>query len=256
MMKALLLVILRAALLLCTELAVKEGPASYTTTLDSFEGIADVVNHVPRHERDGKIFNEHTKIENMDLGVSVWRESGEDFCYFRHMMEYETPPLLMDIAKNLEKRKTVISAANITKVILWAEPDRELTDVERNSLSVAMQVLCAGIPIIKMNTEPVTKEEFNKRVENNYECFYTQTGLHGRKKRSPAPVRDHTTCDFCANGCPCYPNRCPEALTKPGTRSKRQTCSGRKKRSLEGSADDGLRHLVHLVIGHIGINCV
>merc|ERR1719348_2152440 len=188
-MKELLLIIFKASLLLCTELTVNEGTASYISTLDSFEGIDDVVNHVPRHERDGKIFDEHTKIENMDLGVSVWKRSGDERCRFRFLMEYETPPLLVDIAKNLEKRKAVIDNANITQVLVWATPERELTKEERDKLSVAMQVLCAGLPILEMSTKVVSQEEFYRRVNTNQECFYSQTGLHGRRKRSARVAR-------------------------------------------------------------------
>merc|ERR1712106_782526 len=202
-------------------LDIHEHGTNYISTLKTFAGEEDVINHVPRHERDGTIFDEVTKIENMELGVSVWKVPGAQRCLFRHMMAYETPPLLVSIAEDFEKRKVVIDNANITQVIIWATPEREITEEERDELSLAMQLLCEGVPILKMGTDVVTKEEFYSRLEENEECFFSQSGLHGgRRKRNANARRTTPTVHVkCSHGCPGYPAT---------IRFKRQACSGRR----------------------------
>merc|ERR1719348_1144227 len=218
-----LLFTLRIYSSLCISLDVAEYNTNYITTLKTFAGEEDVVNHVPRHERDGKIFDEHTKIENMELGVSVWKGAGEPRCFFRQMMQYETPPLLVSIAQDLEKRKVQINAANITQVILWATPERELTEEERDNLSLAMQLLCDSLPILVMSTEVVTREEFYQRLGQSQDCFYSQSGLFGGRRKRAAPRRSHPKCDWCAS-CFEYPSG--------SIRYKRQACSRRRRRSV------------------------
>merc|ERR1712106_83701 len=240
-------------------LDIHEHGTNYISTLKTFAGEEDVINHVPRHERDGTIFDEVTKIENMELGVSVWKVTGAQRCLFRHMMAYETPPLLVSIAEDFERRKVVIDNANITQVIIWATPEEEMTEEERDELSLAMQLLCDGVPILKMGTDVVTKEEFYSRLEENEECFSSQSGLHGgRRKRNanvfqprPRETPRHVVCDWCANGCPALATSNQQLAT---IRFKRQTCSGRRKRS-SGDTEEEMKHLVHLIIGHMDIDC-
>jgi len=227
-------------------LTVHEGTSNYISTLKTLAGEEDVINHVPRHFRDGNLYEEHTKIENMDLGVSVWKRAGYKMCLFRHMMEYETPPLLVSIAKDFEKRQVAIDNANITQVLLWATPDREMDELEREDLSVAMQLLCDGIPILKMNTEVVTSDVFESRAEETKECFSSNSGLYGRRKRSPGrlDISAHRECDHCAGGNP-YKFAAQQLKLRLGNRRRRSS----------GTTEEDMKHLVHLIIGHMAIGC-
>ena len=64
-----------------TEMTLQEGAAVYNTSIEYDPLTADVITYVPYHQRDGMEFHESTKIENIYLGISVWRESGDkNFC--------------------------------------------------------------------------------------------------------------------------------------------------------------------------------
>jgi len=237
---------LTAPCLWCINLTVHEGTSNYISTLKTLAGEEDVINHVPGHVRDGKLYEEHTKIENMDLGVSVWKGAGDQMCLFRNMMEYETPPLLVSIAQDFEKRQVAIDNANITQVLLWATPDREMNEQEREDLSVAMQLLCDGIPILKMNTEVVTSDVFETRIENAEECYTSKSGLYGRRKRSPGrlDISAHRKCNHCAGGNP-YKFAAQQLKLRQGNRRRRSS----------GNTEEDMKHLVHLIIGHLDIGC-
>merc|ERR1712192_295378 len=192
-------------------------------------GTADVITYVPYHQRDGLEFLESTKIENIYLGVSVWRESGDDFCYHRTLMEYERPILLSRIVDS-------VSANNL--VVDWATPDTEMSAEERTELSKDMEQLCAGVKIIKMATKKVSREQFEELVEKASECYTSQSKLYRGKRRA---ARAATTCSSCAR---CHPGGCGGGQM------------ARKKRSIAGSGNDlGVGNLVHLIIGHKQIDC-
>lgn len=50
-----------------SQLRIRESGVNYTQSVDYDPLTADVINHVPRHERDGMVFRETTKIENTFL---------------------------------------------------------------------------------------------------------------------------------------------------------------------------------------------
>merc|ERR1712243_233050 len=146
-------------------------------------------------------------------------------------MAYENPPFLSLIAKNLEKKKLIVDNANITQVILWATPEREISQEERSLLSVAMQVLCAGVPIIHMRTEVIQAEEYFKRLDEETDCFFSQTGLYGRKKRQALRPRPEAKCSHCAAEC----HKTPPAkdCIKKKDQKPQLTRFGRKRRSAD-----------------------
>ena len=178
-----------------TEMTLQEGTAIYNTSIDYDPLTADVITYVPYHQRDGLEFQESTKIENIYLGVSVWREFGNDFCYHRTLMEYESPILLSRIVDSVSANNLVVDSKKMQQVLVWATPDTEMSAEERAELSKDMEQLCAGVRIIKMTTKQVSSEQFEELVEEASECYTSQSELH-RGKRSLRPAR--RTCDSCA----------------------------------------------------------
>ena len=214
-----------------TEMTLQEGTAIYNTSIDYDPLTADVITYVPHHKRDGIEFLETTKIENIYLGVSVWRESEDNFCYYRTLMEYESPILLSRIVDSVSANNLVVDAKKMQQVLVWATPDTEMSADERTELSKDMEQLCAGVRIVKMSTKRVSSEHFEELVEKAKECFTSQSGLHRGKRSARPPSRQ--TCSSCAR------HRVM-----------------RKKRSVDSSANDlGVGHLVHLIIGHKQIDC-
>jgi len=214
-----------------TEMTLQEGTATYNTSIDYDPLTADVITYVPHHKRDGIEFLETTKIENIYLGVSVWRESEDNFCYYRTLMEYESPILLSRIVDSVSANNLVVDAKKMQQVLVWATPDTEMSADERTELSKDMEQLCAGVRIVKMSTKRVSSEQFEELVEKAEECYTSQSGLH-RGKRSARPPSGQT-CSSCAH-----------------------RVVRREKRSVDSSANDlGVGHLVHLIIGHKQIDC-
>merc|ERR1739838_44332 len=72
--------------MVCSQLMILESGVSYNQSVGYDPLTADVISHVPEHHRDGILFRETTKIENVFLGMSVWREGDDEHCYFRMLM--------------------------------------------------------------------------------------------------------------------------------------------------------------------------
>ena len=142
-------------LVIATDMTLQEGTAIYNTSIEYDPLTADVITYVPYHQRDGLEFLESTKIENIYLGVSVWRESGNKFCYHRTLMEYESPILLSRIVDSVSANNIVVDSKKMHQVLVWASPDTEMSAEERAELTKDMQQLCAGVSIIKMATKQV-----------------------------------------------------------------------------------------------------
>jgi len=218
-----------------TQMTLQESTAIYNTSIEYDPLTADVITYVPYHKRDGIDFAETTKIENIYLGVSVWRESGDNFCYYRTLMEYESPILLSRIVDSVSANNLVVDAKKMQQVLVWATPDTEMSADERTELSKDMEQLCAGVRIVKMSTKKVSSEEFEELIEKAKECYTSQSGLH-RGKRSLRAA--HASCTSCA------------------TRELWQASLLRKKRDVGSSINDlGVGNLVHLIIGHKQIDC-
>jgi len=218
-----------------TKITLQEGTAIYNTSVEYDPLTADVITYVPHHQRDGMEFLESTKIENIYLGVSVWRESGDNFCYHRTLMEYERPILLSRIVDSVSANNLVVDGKQLQQVLVWATPDTEMTNEERTELTKDMEQLCAGVKIIKMSTKQVSSEKFEELVEEASECYTSQSGLHRSKRQVLRPAG--RTCKLCAHGA--------EAARLL-----------RKKRSIGSSGNDlGVSNLVHLIIGHKQIDC-
>jgi len=224
-----------------TEMTLQEGTAKYNTSIDYDPLTADVITYVPYHQRDGLEFLESTKIENIYLGVSVWRESGDDFCYHRTLMEYERPILLSRIVDSVSANNLVVDSKKMKQVLVWATPDTEMSAEERTELSKDMEQLCAGVKIIKMATKKVSREQFEELVEKASECYTSQSKLYRGKRRA---ARAATTCSSCAE---CHPGGCGGGIIR---------LKIMMKRSIAGSGNDlGVSNLVHLIIGHKQIDC-
>jgi len=216
-----------------TEMTLQEGTATYNTSIEYDPLTADVITYVSYHQRDGLEFQESTKIENIYLGVSVWRESGNNFCYHRTLMEYESPILLSRIVDSVSANNLVVDSKKMKQVLVWATPDAEMSAEEREELSKDMEQLCAGVRIIKMATKRVSSEQFEELIEKASECYTSQSGLH-RGKRSMSLMRPAgRVCTSCA-----------------------RHRAARKKRCVGSSGNDlGVGNLVHLIIGHKQIDC-
>jgi len=220
-------------------LHIEEFSVTYNQSVELDPFTEDVINHVPRHQRDGRLFRDTTKIENRYLGISVWKEEDENHCYFRELMDYESPILLSQIAVIAEANQDVFNAADMTQVLLWATPNGQLTDDEREKLTMDMKLLCTGIKIVRMKTEHLDPEEYAHRKSNVGDCYSSQTGLNnvrGKRDARPAAIA-HESCSSCAGG-----NR--ELYLAQLARG-----GSRRKRSL------GVEQMVHLVIGHKQYGC-
>merc|ERR1711862_801864 len=75
-----------------------------------------------------------------------------------------------------------VDSGKMLQVKLWATPNGQVKEEERKTLSKDMKMLCQGLPIIRMNTEQLNQEEFQKKVEEAGDCYFW-TGQNGRKKR-------------------------------------------------------------------------
>merc|ERR1712216_1092732 len=171
-----------------TEMTLQEGTAKYNPSIEYDPLTADVIPYVPYHQRDGLEFQESTKIENIYLGVSVWRESGDNFCYHRTLMEYESPILLSTIVDSVSANNLVVDSKKMQQVLVWATPDTEMSEEERTELSKDMEQLCTGVKIIKMATKQVSSEQFEELVEKASECYTSQGGLHRGKRSMQRPA--------------------------------------------------------------------
>merc|ERR1711971_1213473 len=213
-----------------TEMTLQEGKAIYNTSIEYDPLTADVITYVPYHQRDGLEFLESTKIENIYLGVSVWRESGDNFCYHRTLKEYESPILLSRIVDSVSANNLVVDSKQMKQVLVWATPDTEMSEEERVELSKDMKQLCVGVRIIKMATKQVSSEQFEELVEEASECYPSQSGLHRGKRSLKLAQRVCTSC------------------------ARHRVI--RQKRSVGSSGNDlGVGNLVHLIIGHKQIDC-
>jgi len=216
-------------------LRVVESGIQYNQTVDYDPLTADVITYVPEHHRDGILFRETTKIENIFLGLSVWREGEDEHCYFRHLMSYESPLELSRVVDTAEARNEIVDSMSMIQVIVWASIESEIGEEEREDLTTDMNNLCYGVPILKMKTEVINMDEFEKRILDAGECYTGHTALkEGRKKR--AARRREASCTSCY----------------PGGHRPRNILA-RAKRSIKNSF--GLDKFVHLIIGHERFGC-
>merc|ERR1711942_112219 len=165
-----------------SELTVKEAGTIYNQSVALDVETSEVVTHVPGHVRDGILFRETIKLDNNHLGVSLWRELDGELCYLRDMMQFEHPEELSQIVDKVEADHKVVDSGEMLQVQLWAAPNGQVKDEERELLSKDMKMLCQGLPIIRMRTEQLNQEEFQKKVDEAGDC-YQWTGQNGRKKR-------------------------------------------------------------------------
>ena len=204
---------------------------------------ADVVSHVPRHTRDGILFRESTKIENSFLGLSVWREEDDSSCFFRWMMNYESPFELAALVDVIATQNKSVDAADMIQVLLWATPDGVLTEEQREKLTTDMRALCAGVPIITMHTEHLDLEQFAVKMEEAGDCYRSQSGLkNGRRKR--AAGRPQAVCGTCKR------QRQRRSVDEEGEQDFATRSSSK------GGVEQSMKDLVHLVIGHSELGCM
>jgi len=276
-------IILKVSFLECSELTHIESGVVYNESVTYDPETEDVIIHVPEHLRDGATFRETLKVDNHLLRMSVWREDMGGHCFSRSLMDFEQPLMLPAIAEEVEARHQVVDSAEMIQVKIWATPEANMTQEEREELTVDMNHLCHGLPIIKMNTEIVDPEEFQRRMLDDGNCSLW-TGQTGRKKRQAGGHTQQT----CSSG-PIEPIELPDALMMrdcfdipPGP--ARDRCLGRptglfqiQKRSADAedsSEEDGSEeasgeqdnsneaseetknwNLIHLIIGHREIGC-
>lgn len=156
-------------------------------------------------------------------------------------MEYENPLVLSRIAESLEASNEIVDAAAMTQVLIWAEPEGEMTGEEREELTKDMKLLCAGVRVITMRTERLEMQQFADKVAEVGECYTSQSDLNrGRRKRSPRRA-SQLTCSTC------HRHRVANNFSVRQARS-----ASRDKRSVDKI---GMKELVHLVIGHRQVGC-
>jgi len=212
---------------------VQEHGVTYNQTVEYDPLTGDVITHVPQHQRDGILFRETTKIENLFLGVSVWREADDEFCYFRHLMKYESPLELTRVVDTAEARNVIIDSMDMIQVVVWASVDSPMTDDERDDLSDDMKLLCYDVPIMKMNTERVTLDELEEKIRDAGDCYTGHTKLTSGRGKRALSTAFQATCSTC----------------------KRHGGRQVSKRSIQNTNTFGFEDLVHLIIGHERLDC-
>jgi len=175
-------ILLHLGALECSELTHIESGVVYNESVIYDPETEDVIVHVPHHERDGEIFRETLKVDNHLLRLSVWREEEGDHCFSRSLMDFEQPLVLSELVEESEANQEVVNSAEMIQVKIWATPQANMTQEEREGLTEDMKQLCHGLPIIKMDTERVDPEEFQQRMSDADNCSLW-TGQTGRKKR-------------------------------------------------------------------------
>merc|ERR1711936_373157 len=185
----------------------------------------DVIKHVPRHERDGKVFEDTIEILNAAWGISVWREGTDEMCYYRALNDWEIPIDLVFIVKYFENENITIHADSLPFVYWWGDVREEMTNEQRKKASQNVENLCMNLAILNVEMTEVSQEKFEKNMIDGGECYHLASG---KRKRA---ARGHTQANC---GYPPY----PRALA-------------RKKR------DTGNQYgnLVHLVVGHTEHGC-
>merc|ERR1719154_828140 len=180
-------------------LQVQEAGVRYNQSVVYDPLTADVISHVPRHTRDGILFRESTKIENLFLGLSVWREENDGHCFFRRMMEYESPLELSALVTLMEKEKTVVDAKKMIQVLVWATPEGLMSEEDRDGLTTDMKAPCQGVPIVVMHSDKLNQEQFSQKMEEAGDCYRSQSDLkNGRKRRSAGRrLQSQIVCSTC-----------------------------------------------------------
>merc|ERR1739838_589736 len=231
--------------MVCSQLMILESGVSYNQSVGYDPLTADVISHVPEHHRGGILFRETTKIENVFLGMSVWREGDDEHCYFRMLMGYESPLVLSRIVDTAEARGEVVDSTKMMQVLIWATIESSMTEFEREDLSTDMKVLCGGVPIMKMKTEQLEMNEFRTKIESAGECYTGHTALKdGKKKR--AARRAEASCTTCSR-------HGGHGGHGPVAAFAQRPSSLRGKRSIRTGYGTG--QLVHLIIGHERLGC-
>jgi len=284
-------ILLHLGALECSELTHIESGVVYNESVIYDPETEDVIVHVPHHERDGETFRETLKVDNHLLRLSVWREEGGDHCFSRSLMDFEQPLVLSELVEEAEANQEVVNSAEMIQVKIWATPKANMTQEEREGLTEDMNQLCHELPIIKMDTERVDPEEFQKRMSDAGNCSLW-TGQTGRKKRQ-AFIRFPDRIEIGEGGGgirqtirppkttttrrpPHTPQTCSTAGGGGGPRDFLQMLDMQKRSADEDSSEEEdeneeasgeendsnntpgeipPRSLIHLIIGHREISC-
>jgi len=266
---ALIGIILQCSYLECSQLTHVESGVMYNESVHYDPETEDVIIHVPHHERDGATFRETLKVDNHRLRMSVWREENGGNCFSRSLMDFEHPLVLSEIADEAEANDQVVDSSEMVQVKIWATPEANMTKEEREVLTADMNYFCHGLPIIKMNTERVDPEGFEKRMLDDANCS-SWTGQTGRKKRAVG----HTA-QTCSSGggipggrffdvweyninnydYPVFKKRSADEENSAERENETEEASGEEDGSKKTSEEMPPWNLIHLIIGHREIGC-
>ena len=167
----------------------------------------------------------------------MWREADDGFCYFRELMKYESPLELSLVVDSAQARNEIVDSMEMIQVIIWASVDRPMADSERSELSKDMELLCQDVPIVKMWTQRVTMEQFERNIAEAGECYTGHTKLSDGKIKRAATLTQKAaaSCSSCYHG----------GHGGGPVIAKRSA----------GSQGLGFNNLVHLIIGHEKFDC-
>merc|ERR1719228_1647715 len=123
----------------------------------------------------------------------------------------------------------------LEQVMLWATPEGNITSEERELLTADMKALCHDLPIIRMKTEKVHPEIFEKKMQDAGDCFVFQSG---RKKRmARMALRSCTTCGRGGYG-ELEPEEIYERSSKNELDQNQHDFTIRSRNDLNGSGED------------------
>jgi len=163
-----------------------------TEVFDPITG--DIITHVPAHWRNGIFLQAVTKIDNENLGFTVWKLEDEDVCYLEDMDPNEDPSRFMLEVAYLEAHNVTLDGAEIKTINLQVVDDGEW-EGDRKDLTEDMASLCEGLPIRKVREEEIDDRMVHRRkrlappTPSRRWCWYCWVGsLFKRSVGSPSQI--------------------------------------------------------------------
>eukprot|EP00091_Calanus_sinicus_P014311 TRINITY_DN31777_c0_g1_i1.p1 TRINITY_DN31777_c0_g1~~TRINITY_DN31777_c0_g1_i1.p1 ORF type:complete len:205 (-),score=50.82 TRINITY_DN31777_c0_g1_i1:155-769(-) len=146
----------------------------------------EVIEHVPQHERDGRLFEDTIIIEDENLGRSVWREGSRKVCYYRKLNPNERP--ISTMLHSLKNQNLTIAANSTPFIYWWGTVWNDMPEIERKTVTSNVETLCKNMPIMKVVMAEVSEQEYKENVKNAGDCYHHLAGGGGKGKQERVNV--------------------------------------------------------------------
>merc|ERR1711962_322942 len=158
-----------------THLHVDEYGVLYSQTETFDPTTRDIITHVPSHWRNGTFLHEVTKIENENLGITVWELKDQDICFLEDLDPEEHPSRFMLEVAYMEANNVTVNAAE-SRIVKFKVVDDGEWQGDRDELTEEMQGLCENIPIRKAHEVEIdeTMGHRMKRQTRRARCCWCQ----------------------------------------------------------------------------------